>query len=84
MGGDFFFNFRHYSNSKMTNDLSFGLLSIRVSCDNDALLWLLTGVPKYDCEILRNTTILHRDKCKSVGPVELTSCLGSCGASSAM
>eukprot|EP00066_Takifugu_rubripes_P016639 XP_011605905.1 PREDICTED: intestinal mucin-like protein [Takifugu rubripes] len=43
-----------------------------------------TCIPKADCEIIRNTTHLEKDNCKSVVQVELTSCSGSCGASSSM
>lgn len=43
-----------------------------------------TGLPPSPCKIHTNTTYLYINDCKSVEEVELTSCEGSCGASSSM
>lgn len=43
-----------------------------------------TGLPPSPCKIHTNTTYLYINDCKSVEKVELTSCEGSCGASSSM
>ncbi|XP_023811495.1 mucin-5AC isoform X2 [Oryzias latipes] len=40
-----------------------------------------TCTPRYSCQLNRTTTFLVKGNCKSIEPVELTSCEGSCGAS---
>ncbi|XP_032379931.1 mucin-5AC [Etheostoma spectabile] len=43
-----------------------------------------TCTPLKSCQITRNTTYLQTKNCKSVVPVEITACAGSCGASSSI
>lgn len=42
------------------------------------------GITFDNCQINRNTTRLQIDSCKSDNEVEITSCKGTCGASSSM
>ncbi|XP_041650556.1 mucin-5AC-like [Cheilinus undulatus] len=43
-----------------------------------------TCTPHHSCKMHRNTTYLQTKNCKSAVSVEITSCVGSCGASSSM
>ncbi|XP_034734967.1 mucin-2-like [Etheostoma cragini] len=43
-----------------------------------------TCTPLKSCQMTRNTTYLQTKNCKSVVPVEITACAGSCGASSSI
>nr|XP_057931090.1 mucin-2-like [Doryrhamphus excisus] len=43
-----------------------------------------TCTPRSSCKLNRNTTYLHINNCKSVVPVEMTTCEGSCGTSTSM
>ncbi|XP_054631461.1 mucin-2-like [Dunckerocampus dactyliophorus] len=40
--------------------------------------------PRSSCKMNRNTTYLHINNCKSIVPVEMTICEGSCGTSTSM
>uniref|UniRef100_UPI003AB02701 mucin-2-like n=1 Tax=Centroberyx gerrardi TaxID=166262 RepID=UPI003AB02701 len=41
-----------------------------------------TCTPRYSCQMIKNTTYLQIKDCKSIEPVEISACQGSCGTSS--